>query len=415
MKCEISEIKFDTIDKAIEELQNGRMVIVVDDKCRENEGDLVAPAQNISPAQINFMARFARGLTCVPITEEQAERLSLEPMVVNNTERHGTAFTVSADAVEGTTTGISASDRALTARVLADPSSSPSMLAKPGHMFPLVALRGGVLKRAGHTEASVDLVKLAGLSPAAVICEIMNDDGTMSRIPDLADFAKKHNLVIVTIEDLIRYRSEKEKLVVREAVVDLPTRYGDFKAYAYRSLLDDDEHERLHIALVKGDISSGNDVLVRVHSECLTGDVFGSLRCDCGPQLHTAMKAVEKSGRGVILYMRQEGRGIGLLEKLKAYNLQEEGLDTVEANEALGHEADLRDYGLGAQILQDLGIKSIKLMTNNPKKVVGLQGYGIQISERISIEIDPNEHNVKYLTTKQEKLGHLLHLKNIIK
>ncbi len=415
MKKNDPEISFDPIEKAINDLSKGRMVIVVDDECRENEGDLVAPAINIAPEQVNFMVRNARGLICVPITSEQAERLDLKPMVFDNTERHGTAFTVSADAKEGTTTGISAFDRAITARTLADPGSKSNMIAKPGHMFPLIAKKGGVLKRAGHTEASVDLVSMAGFAPAAVICEIMNPDGTMARLPELAEFAKNHDLSLVTIEDLINYRSSREMLVKMEAEVDLPSAYGDFKAYAYRDLLDEFGTERLHIALVKGETGDGEDVLVRVHSECLTGDVFGSLRCDCGPQLHTAMAKIDRAGRGVILYMRQEGRGIGLLEKLKAYNLQEKGLDTVEANEALGHDADLRNYGLGAQILKDLGIKSISLMTNNPKKIVGLQGYGIEIKERVPLEIDPNEHNMKYLMTKREKMGHLLHLKDIIK
>lgn len=415
MKKEDNEFDFDTIEQAIEDLSRGRMVIVVDDACRENEGDLIAPACNITPEQINFMLHYARGLTCVPLTSEQAERLKLAPMVLENTEKHGTAFTVSVDAKEGTTTGISAFDRATTARVLADAGSKASMLARPGHMFPLIAKKGGVLKRAGHTEASIDLVSMAGLPPAAVICEIMNQDGTMARLPDLANFAREHDLSIITIEDLINYRSGREKFVQMEAVVDLPTEYGIFKAYAYRDLLDDLGSERLHIALVKGDIGDGENILVRVHSECLTGDVFGSLRCDCGPQLHRAMSKIEEAGRGVLLYMRQEGRGIGLLEKLKAYNLQEKGLDTVEANEALGHDPDLRNYGLGAQILKDLGITSISLMTNNPKKIVGLQGYGLRITERIPLEVDPNEHNVRYLKTKREKMGHILHLKDIIK
>ncbi|MBN1333696.1 MAG: bifunctional 3,4-dihydroxy-2-butanone-4-phosphate synthase/GTP cyclohydrolase II [Synergistales bacterium] len=413
MQCDLFEGKLNSIDEALRDIKEGRMVIVVDDQCRENEGDLVMPAELTTKDDINFMCKHARGLICVPITAEQASRLELEPMVLNNTEKHGTAFTVSVDSRENTTTGISAEERANTARVLADTSSLPSDLIRPGHMFPLIARKGGVLKRAGHTEAAVDLVSMAGLTPAGVICEIMNDDGSMARMPDLYRFAETHSLKIVSIEDLIRYRSTRDRLVVREACVQMPTQFGTFTAYAYRSLLEE-EQDRLHIALVKGDVEGKTEVLVRVHSECLTGDVFGSLRCDCGPQLHHAMKMVQEEGRGVVLYMRQEGRGIGLKQKLKAYMLQEQGLDTVEANVALGYDADLRDYGIGAQILKDLGIQSIRLMTNNPRKIVGLEGYGLEIIDRVPIEIDPNEYNRNYLDTKRDKLGHLLHLKDII-
>ena len=413
MQCDLFEGKLNSIDEALRDIKEGRMVIVVDDHCRENEGDLVMPAELTTKDDINFMCKHARGLICVPITLEQASRLELEPMVLNNTEKHGTAFTVSVDSRENTTTGISAEERANTARVLADTSSLPSDLVRPGHMFPLIARKGGVLKRAGHTEAAVDLVSMAGLTPAGVICEIMNDDGSMARMPDLYQFAETHSLKIVSIEDLIRYRSTRDRLVVREACVQMPTQFGTFTAYAYRSLLEE-EQDRLHIALVKGDVDGKTEVLVRVHSECLTGDVFGSLRCDCGPQLHHAMKMVQEEGRGVVLYMRQEGRGIGLKQKLKAYMLQEQGLDTVEANVALGYDADLRDYGIGAQILKDLGIQSIRLMTNNPRKIVGLEGYGLEIIDRVPIEIDPNEYNRNYLDTKRDKLGHLLHLKDII-
>jgi len=413
MKCDLFGESLNSIDEAIEELRSGRMVIVVDDQCRENEGDLVIPAELVNSEDINFMCKHARGLICVPITEDQARRLELEPMVLDNTEKHGTAFTVSVDAREKTTTGISAEERAITARTLASPCSRPLDLARPGHIFPLIARKGGVLKRAGHTEAAVDLISLAGLNPAGVICEIMNDDGSMARMPDLFRFAKHHSLKIISIEDLIRYRSTRERLVIREASVQMPTRFGTFTATAYRSLLEE-EQDRLHIALIKGDVNGQSNVLVRVHSECLTGDVFGSLRCDCGPQLHRAMQMVEEEGCGVVLYMRQEGRGIGLKEKLKAYMLQEQGLDTVEANVALGFEADLRDYGIGAQILTDLGINSIRLITNNPRKIVGLEGYGLEIVERVPIEIDPNEFNRNYLDTKRDKLGHFLHLKDIL-
>lgn len=404
---------FCKVEEAIEDIRQGKMVLVVDDEDRENEGDLVMAAEKATTEAINFMTKFARGLVCVPVSEEQARRLGLCLMVEQNTDRHCTAFTVSVDALEGTTTGISAQERAITARTLADPEARPDDLRRPGHMFPLIARKGGVLKRAGHTEAAVDLARHAGLQPAGVICEVMNDDGSMARLPQLAEFAEKHGLKILSIQDLISYRHLRDKLVERVSSVKLPTEYGSFQAYAYRFVLDD-QVERLHLALVKGDISGPDPVTVRVHSECLTGDVFGSLRCDCGPQLHRAMSMIEQEGRGVLLYMRQEGRGIGLLPKLKAYELQEQGLDTVEANVALGYDPDLRDYGVGAQILADLGLRRIRLITNNPRKIIGLEGYDIDVVERVPIEIQPNPHNQKYLDTKKTKMGHMIHLKDFI-
>ena len=399
---------FSTIEEAAEDIRRGKMIIVVDDDSRENEGDLVAAASLVTTEDINFMVCSARGLVCVPLAHEIVCRLGLDPMTRESTDKHGTAFLVTVDVKEGTTTGISAEERALTARRLADPSSRGEDFYRPGHMFPLAARQGGVLKRAGHTEAAVDLMNIAGLPPAGVICEIMNDDGTMARLPELILFAEKHGLRIVSIEDLIAYRSKREKLVEKIASVNLPTAHGNFMAYAYRSLIDDNA-DHVHMALVKGDVRGKRSVLVRVHSECLTGDVFGSLRCDCGSQLVKAMEMVEREGEGVVLYMRQEGRGIGITEKLKAYTLQEEGLDTVEANEALGFAADLRDYGIGAQILLDLGVKNIRLITNNPKKVVGLQGYGLEIVERVPLIIPPNKFNERYLDTKETKMGHFLH------
>ncbi|HOP87134.1 MAG TPA: bifunctional 3,4-dihydroxy-2-butanone-4-phosphate synthase/GTP cyclohydrolase II [Acetomicrobium flavidum] len=399
---------FASPEEAINMIKEGRMIIVVDDEDRENEGDLLMAASKVTRESINFMAKYGRGLVCVPLTEEKAKQLELEPMVLHSTDPHGTAFTISVDAKEGTTTGISAEDRAITARLLASPEAKPSDFRRPGHMFPLIARKGGVLKRAGHTEAAVDLARLAGLEPVGVICEIMNDDGTMARLPQLIEFAKKFDLKIMTIKDLIRYRHMRDKLVEKVSTVKLPTEYGNFIAHAYRWILDDDP-DRLHIALVKGEIGEEDDVLVRVHSECLTGDVFGSLRCDCGAQLHKAMEMVEREGKGIVLYMRQEGRGIGLYKKLKAYELQEKGMDTVEANIKLGVSPDLRDYGVGAQILFDLGVRKLRLMTNNPKKVIGLAGYGLKIVERVPIEVEPNPYNSDYLRTKKEKMGHLLH------
>ena len=399
---------FSTIEEAIDDIRNGKMIIVVDDRERENEGDIVVAAERVTTDDVNFMVRFARGLVCVPISPEQAERLRLQHMVADSTERHGTAFTVSVDAKEGTTTGISAEERALTARLLADSNAKPEDFLRPGHIFPLIGKRGGVLKRAGHTEAAIDLVRLAGLTPAGVICEIMSDDGSMARLPELIPFARKHGLRIVSIEDLIRYRIVREKLVERFVEVKLPTAFGDFMAYGYRSILEEGK-ETTHVALVKGEIKGKENVLVRVHSECLTGDVFGSLRCDCGPQLHQAMSMVNEEGQGVVLYMRQEGRGIGLAGKLQAYRLQDNGYDTVEANIALGYPADLRDYGVGAQILRDLGVGKIRLITNNPRKIVGLEGYGLIISERVPLIIQANDFNRRYLDTKEQKMGHMLH------
>lgn len=405
---------FSTIEEAVEDIRNGGMIIVVDDDSRENEGDLVVAASKATTEAINFMVRRARGLVCVPLAREYARRLRLDPMVREGTDKHGTAFLVSVDAKEGTTTGISADERAATARLLAEPSSRAEDFYRPGHMFPLEARQGGVLKRAGHTEAAVDLARLAGLPPVGVICEIMNEDGTMARLPQLLAFAAEYGLRIITIEDLIAYRSTRERLIEKIATVELPTLHGAFVAHAYRNVLDENS-ERVHIALVKGDVNGRKAVLVRVHSECLTGDVFGSLRCDCGPQLSVAMEMVEKEGCGVVLYMRQEGRGIGIAEKLKAYQLQEKGMDTVEANAALGFAPDLRDYGIGAQILLDLGVENIRLLTNNPRKVVGLQGYGIEIAERIPLVIPPNKFNERYLGTKEQKLGHMLHICDLLR
>ncbi len=397
-------MKFNTIDEAIEDIRRGKMVVVVDDEDRENEGDLVMAAEKVTSESINFMAKYARGLICVPMTGERVEELELPQMVEENSDLHGTAFTVSVDA-SCVTTGISAHERAKTVRVLADASTTPGQLRRPGHIFPLKARAGGVLKRAGHTEAAVDLAGMAGLKPMGVICEIMKDDGTMARLPELMEFAREHGLSIITIADLIKYRMQVDKLVKRAAVTRMPTVHGEFTAYAYQNTING-EH---HVALVKGDISSGEPVLVRVHSECLTGDAFGSLRCDCGEQLARALEMIEEEGRGVVLYMRQEGRGIGLLNKLRAYELQDKGYDTVEANIHLGFPPDLRDYGIGAQILKDLGIKKMRLMTNNPRKVTGVTGYGLEVVERIPLEIPANKVNKRYLKTKKEKLGHYLH------
>ncbi len=395
---------FATVEEAAEEFRRGRFVIIVDDEARENEGDLAIAAEKVSPEAINFMATHARGLICVSLTEERCDQLDLPLMVQENTSPHGTAFCVSVEARGRVTTGISAADRAATVQALIDPKTKPEDLIRPGHMFPLRAKPGGVLKRAGHTEASVDLARIAGLYPAAVICEIMDEDGTMARLPRLASFATEHGLKILTVRDLIAYRLRSERLVELVASPQLPTRFGDFRVYAFRSMVTNEEH----LALVMGEVSPEEPVLVRVHSQCLTGDIFGSARCDCGAQLEAALSRIAAEGKGVLLYLLQEGRGIGLINKLKAYQLQDEGLDTVEANHRLGFGADQRDYGVGAQILRELGVRKMRLMTNNPAKYVALSGYGLEIVERIPLEVPPTPHSRKYLRAKKEKLGHIL-------
>ncbi|MCA1294748.1 bifunctional 3,4-dihydroxy-2-butanone-4-phosphate synthase/GTP cyclohydrolase II [Paenibacillus sp. alder61] len=399
----MSEFQLDRVEEAIYELMRGKVIIVVDDEDRENEGDFVALAEKATPEVINFMITQGRGLVCLPITAERAEELELAPMVTQNTDYHGTAFTVSIDHKD-TTTGISAYERSLTVRGIMDPKAKPSDFRRPGHMFPLIAKKGGVLRRAGHTEAAVDLARMCGSYPAGVICEVIKEDGTMARLPDLVEIARKHDLKLISVKDLIHYRNEKEKLVNREVEVRMPTDYGEFRAVAYTNEVDTKEH----VALVKGDINGNEPVLVRVHSECLTGDVFHSHRCDCGPQFEAALRQIEQEGRGVLLYMRQEGRGIGLVNKLKAYKLQEEGFDTVDANLKLGFPADLRDYGIGAQILKDLGVRQIRLLTNNPRKIKGLEGYGLEVVERVPLQMKENADNTRYLHTKQAKLGHML-------
>ena len=402
---EDQEIKLNTIDEAIEAIRKGELIIVVDDEDRENEGDFIAAAELITPEKVNFMAKYGRGLVCTPLTEQRCDELELELMVGKNTSMHATPFTVSIDLLgHGCTTGISASDRSQTIKSLCDPETTPEDLGRPGHIFPLKAKSRGVLRRAGHTEAAVDMARLAGLYPAGVLIEIMNDDGTMARLPELVEIAKKFNLKLVTIKDLIAYRLKEESLIIKGAEVNLPTSHGNFRFIPFKQKSNGLEH----MALIKGEWTEDEPVLVRVHSSCITGDIFGSLRCECGDQLHHAMEEIEKEGKGVIVYMNQEGRGIGLMNKIEAYKLQEEGFDTVEANEELGFDADERDYGVGAQILRELGVKKMRLMTNNPVKRIGLEGYGLEVSEIVPIEIEPNPHNEFYMKTKHDRMGHKL-------
>ena len=398
------DIEFDPIEEVLNELRQGHLVIVTDDANRENEGDLILAAEKATPELINFMIRYTSGVICVPMEGKDLDRLDLPLMTVRNTESMRTAYTISVDAKKGVTTGISAADRSRTIRLLADPGTAAQDMVRPGHVFPLRYREGGVLRRAGHTEAAVDLARLAGLRPAGVLAEVVNDDGSMARLPDLIQFKRRHSLKICSIENLISYRRAREVLIERKEIVSLPTDYGDFRLHLYRSVIDDVHH----LALVKGVLSSDDPILVRVHSECLTGDVFGSRRCDCGDQLHAALQQIDEAGSGVLVYMRQEGRGIGLAAKIRAYGLQEQGLDTVEANEKLGYPMDLREYGIGAQILFDLGVRHIRLLTNNPKKVVGLEGYGLNIVEQLPIKAVANPHNARYLQTKRQKMGHLL-------